>query len=120
SASSMTESPGPRRWKLARSSSSTPWGCRIPTAIPSEQKAGPFQPMSDTEPPPRDGEPEQSGSLSRLRTLLRLLRRPREPRDTVAAVVAAAELEGAAPISTPERVLLGHILKGHDPTAAEL
>jgi len=76
--------------------------------------------MSDTEPPPRDGEPEQSGSLSRLRTLLRLLRRPREPRDTVDALVAAAALEGAAPISSQERVLIGNILKGHDRTAADV
>jgi CBS domain containing-hemolysin-like protein len=76
--------------------------------------------MSDTEPPPRDGEPEQAGSRSRLRTLLRLLRRPREPRDAVDAVVAAAELEGAAPITTQERVLIGNILKGHDRTAADV
>jgi magnesium and cobalt transporter len=76
--------------------------------------------MSDTEPPPRDGEPEQQGSLSRLRALLRLLRRPREPRDTVEVLVAAAELEGAAPISAHERVLIGNILKGHDSTAADV
>jgi CBS domain containing-hemolysin-like protein len=76
--------------------------------------------MNDTEPPPRDGEPDQQRSLSRLRTLLRLLRRPREPRGTVDALVAAAELEGAAPISPQERVLIGNILKGHDRTADDV
>lgn len=76
--------------------------------------------MSDTEPPPRDGEPEPQGSLSRLRTLLRLLRRPREPRATVDALVAVAELEGAPPITPQERVLIGNILKGHDRTAADV
>jgi hemolysin (HlyC) family protein len=76
--------------------------------------------MSDTEPPSRDGEPEPQGSLSRLRTLLRLLRRPREPRATVDALVAVAELEGAPPITSQERVLIGNILKGHDRTAADV
>lgn len=76
--------------------------------------------MSDTQPPQPDGESEHQGSLSRLRTLLRSLRRPREPRDTVDALVAAAELEGAAPISPQERVLIGNILKGHDRTADDV
>jgi CBS domain containing-hemolysin-like protein len=76
--------------------------------------------MSDTDPPPRDGEPEHHGSLSRLRTLLRLLRRPREPRDAMDALAAVAELEGAAPITPQERVLIGNILKGHDRTAADV
>src|ERR1051325_10245731 len=120
SASIMTANPRPPLWKPVRSRSWAPWGCRIPTATLFEQRAGPFQPMSDTEPPPRDGEPEQPGSLSRLRTLLRLIRRPREPRDTVDALVAAAELEGAPSISSQERVLIGNILKGHDRTAADV
>jgi magnesium and cobalt transporter len=76
--------------------------------------------MSDTEPPRPDGESESHGSRSRLRNLLRLLRRQRGPRDTVDALVAAAELEGAAPITPQERVLIGNILKGHDRTADDV
>jgi magnesium and cobalt transporter len=85
--------------------------------------------MSDTEPPGSDGQrddnqPENGGgSLSRLRTLLRLLRRPRGPRgsaETMDALVAAAALDGAAPITPQERYLIGNILKVHDQNAADV
>ena len=89
-------------------------------AILSEQKPGLLQPMSDTEPPRPDGESENHGSRPRLRSLLRLLRRQRGPRDTVDALFAAAEFEGAAPITPQERVLIGNILKGHDRTADDV
>jgi len=36
------------------------------------------------------------------------------------ALAAVAELEGAAPITPQERVLIGNILKGHDRTAADV
>src|SRR5258708_4411920 len=85
--------------------------------------------MSDTEPPPSGGQHEHTqpknggGSLSRLRTLLRLLRRRRGPRgahQTMDVVVAAAELEGAIPITPQERFLIGNILKVHDRNAADV
>src|SRR5690242_12782624 len=85
--------------------------------------------MSDPEPPASDGQPEQSqsrnggGSLSRLRTLLRLLRRPRGPRaqqETMDALIAAAELDAETPITPQERVLIGNILQVHELNAADV
>src|SRR5437867_5719201 len=82
--------------------------------------------MSDTEPSASDGQLEHSqpknggGSLSRLRTLLRLLRRPRGPRETMDALIAAAALEGAAPITPQEQFLIGNILKVHGRNAADV
>src|SRR5438552_2952996 len=83
--------------------------------------------MSDTEPPPSDGQPERTqpnnGGLSRLRTLLRLLRRPRGPRssrETMDALIAAAALEGVSAITPQERFLIGNILKVHGRNAADV
>jgi CBS domain containing-hemolysin-like protein len=77
--------------------------------------------MTDSEPPSSDGHIEpQPGSLTRLRHLLRLIRRPRGLPETVDAMVAAAETEGGIPIAPQERVLLGNILKIHDRTAADI
>ena len=85
--------------------------------------------MSDTEPPPSDGQFQRhqpqngGGSLSRLRTLLRLLRRPRGPRgsrETMDALIAAAALEGVSPITPQERFLIGNILQVHDRNAADV
>ena len=85
--------------------------------------------MSDSEPPPRGGQPEQNqpknggGSLSRLRTLLRLLRRPRGPRaqqETMDALIAAAELDADTPITSQERFLIGNILQVHELNAADV
>src|SRR6202790_5607146 len=85
--------------------------------------------MSDTEPPGSDRHADDNqpknggGSLSRLRTLLRLLRRRRGRRGsakTMDALVAAAALEGAAPITPQERFLIGNILKVHDQNAADV
>jgi magnesium and cobalt transporter len=82
--------------------------------------------MSDPEPPPSDGQPENTepknggGLLSRLRTLLRLLRRPRGSRETMDALIAAAELEGVTPLTPQERFLIGNILKVHDRNAADV
>ena len=82
--------------------------------------------MSDTEPAPSDGEPEhpkppeQRGSLSRLRTLFRLLRRPRGQNETIDALVATAADELGTPITPQERVLIGNVLKGHGRNAADV
>src|ERR1700687_6023253 len=82
--------------------------------------------MSDTGPPASDGQLEENqpenkgGSLSRLRTLLRLLRRPRGPRAAVDALIAVAALENAAPITPQERFLIGNILKVHDRNAGDV
>jgi CBS domain containing-hemolysin-like protein len=85
--------------------------------------------MSDPEPPVRRGQPEQNqpknggGSLSRLRTLLRLLRRPRGPRaqqETMDALIAAAELDADTPITPQERFLIGNILKVHERSAGDV
>ena len=85
--------------------------------------------MSDSEPPPRGGQPEHNqpknggGSLARLRTLLRLLRRPRGPRaqqETMDALIAAAELDADTPITPQERFLIGNILQVHEQKAADV
>src|SRR5213082_732129 len=82
--------------------------------------------MSDPEPPASDGQPEhpqhpeQRGSLSRLRTLFRLLRRPRGQRETIDALVATAADELGTPITPQERVLIGNVLKGHGRNAADV
>jgi CBS domain containing-hemolysin-like protein len=79
--------------------------------------------MSDTEPSASDGQsepPEQPGSLSRLRTLLRLLRRPRGQRETIDALVATAATELGTPITPQERVLIGNVLRGHGRNASDV
>jgi magnesium and cobalt transporter len=81
--------------------------------------------MTDTEPPASDGQPEhnrpeQRGSLSRLRAMLRLLRRPRGERETIDALIATAAAELGSPITPQERVLIGNILKVHDRNAADV
>src|SRR2546421_2589171 len=79
--------------------------------------------MSDTEPSAGDGQPEppeQPGSLSRLRTLLRLLRRPRGQRETIDALVSTAATELGTPITPQERVLIGNVLRGHGRNASDV
>src|SRR5438874_13830282 len=85
--------------------------------------------MSDTAPSASDGQSEPDpprnggGSLSRLRTLLRLLRRPRgrrDTRETMDALIAVAELESPTPITPQERFLIGNILKVHEHNAADV
>ena len=80
--------------------------------------------MTDTEPAASDGQPEHNrpehrGSLSRLRAMLRLLRRPRGERETIDALIAASADLGS-PITSQERVLIGNILKVHDRNAADV
>src|SRR5437660_9829930 len=82
--------------------------------------------MSDPEPPASDGQPEhpqhpeQRGSLSRLRTLFRLLRRPRGQSETIDALVATAATELGTPITPQERVLIGNVLRGHGRNASDV
>ena len=84
--------------------------------------------MNDSEPPGSDGQPyaqtkNGGGSLARLRTLLRLLRRPRGPRaaeETRDALIAAAELDSDTPITPQERFLIGNILSVHERSAADV
>src|SRR5438552_4099658 len=82
--------------------------------------------MSDPEPPASDGQPEhpqhpeQRGSLSRLRTLFRLLRRPRGQSETIDALVATAADELGTRMTPQERVLIGNVLKGHGRNASDV
>jgi len=75
--------------------------------------------MSDTEPPSSAGHPEPHGSPSLLRNFLRMLRPQRGPRESLDAVIAAAEAEGGEPITAEERTLIGNIFKVHDRSAAD-
>jgi len=77
--------------------------------------------MSETEPPSSDGQPEPHGSFSRLRGLFRLIRRSRDPREAIDAMIAApSEDDEESPITPQERVLIGNILKVHDRNAADV
>src|SRR5580658_2825438 len=77
--------------------------------------------MSETEPPSSDGQPEHHGSFSRLRGLFRLIRRSRDPREAIDAMIAApSEDDEESPITPQERVLIGNVLKVHDRNAADV
>jgi CBS domain containing-hemolysin-like protein len=82
--------------------------------------------MSETAPPASDGQPEQPEhpeqrrSRPRLRTLFRLLRRPRGQGETLDALVANAATELGTQITPQERVLIGNVLKGHGRNAADI
>jgi magnesium and cobalt transporter len=77
--------------------------------------------MSETEPPSSDGQPEPHGSISRLRGLFRLIRRSRDPREAIDAMIAApSEDDEESPITPQERVLIGNVLKVHDRNASDV
>jgi magnesium and cobalt transporter len=77
--------------------------------------------MSETEPPSSDGQPEPHGSFSRLRGLFRLIRRSRDPREAIDAMIAApSEDDEESPITPQERVLIGNVLKVHDRNASDV
>jgi CBS domain containing-hemolysin-like protein len=77
--------------------------------------------MSETEPPSSDGHPEHPGSSGRLRNLLRLIWRTRDPREAIDAMIAApSEDDEESPITPQERVLIGNVLKVHDRSAADV
>lgn len=75
--------------------------------------------MSETEPPSSDGHSEHHGS--RLRNLLRLIWRTRDPREAIDAMIAApSDEDDESPITPQERVLIGNVLKVHDRSAADV
>jgi magnesium and cobalt transporter len=85
--------------------------------------------MNDSEPPSSDGQRHYNpptnggGTLARLLRLLRLLRRrrgPRGPEEAADALIAAAELDGATPITPQERFLIGNILTVHQRNAGDV
>jgi len=77
--------------------------------------------MSETEPPSSDGHPEHIGSIGRLRHLLRLIWRTRDPREAIDAMIAApSDEDEESPITPQERVLIGNVLKVHDRNAADV
>jgi hemolysin (HlyC) family protein len=79
--------------------------------------------MTDREPPEGSGQTEQGRGFARLRTLLRLIRRPRNGeslRDTIDEMIEEPRADDPDPLGAHERVLIGNILKGHDQTAADV
>jgi len=77
--------------------------------------------MSETEPPSSDGHSEHPGSGGRLRNLLRLIWRTRDPREAIDAMIAApSEDDEESPITPQERVLIGNVLKVHDRNASDV
>jgi CBS domain containing-hemolysin-like protein len=77
--------------------------------------------MSETEPPSSDGQSEHPSSIGRLRQLLRLIWRTRDPREAIDAMIAApSEDNEESPITQQERVLIGNVLKVHDRNAADV
>ena len=77
--------------------------------------------MSETEPPSSDGQHEHHGSIGRLRGLMRLLWRTRDPREALDAMIAApSAADDESPITAQERVLIGNVLKVHDRSAADV
>src|SRR5438067_13857128 len=77
--------------------------------------------MSGPQSPEVVGQPEQDRSFTRLRNLLRLIRRPRNGeslRETIDEMIEEPPADGPHPLSAQERVLIGNILKVHDRTAA--
>jgi magnesium and cobalt transporter len=78
--------------------------------------------MSGPQLPEVVGQPEQDRSFTRLRNLLRLIRRPRNGeslRETIDEMIEEPSTDGPHPLSAQERVLIGNILKVHDRTAAD-
>jgi magnesium and cobalt transporter len=78
--------------------------------------------MTDSE-PPKSGQPEHDRGFTRLRSLLRLIRRPRNGeslRETIDEMIEEPPADGPDPLGAQERVLIGNILKGHDRTAADV
>jgi magnesium and cobalt transporter len=78
--------------------------------------------MSGPQSPEVVGQPEQDRSFTRLRNLLRLIRRPRNGeslRETIDEMIEEPSTDGPNPLSAQERVLIGNILKVHGRTAAD-
>jgi magnesium and cobalt transporter len=76
--------------------------------------------MSDSEPPEISGETARERSFAPLRSLLRLIRRPRNGENLRETIDEMIEEEGPNPLSPHERVLIGNILHVHDRNAADV
>jgi magnesium and cobalt transporter len=79
--------------------------------------------MTDSEPPESSGRPERDRAFTRLRNLMRLIRRSRNGeslRDTIDEMIEEPPGDGTDALGAHERVLIGNILKGHDRTAADV
>jgi magnesium and cobalt transporter len=79
--------------------------------------------MSDPEPPRSNGQPGHDRTFARLRSLFRLIRRPRNGerlRETLDEMIEEPAAEDADSLSGHERLLIGNVLKIHDQTAADV
>jgi magnesium and cobalt transporter len=76
--------------------------------------------MSDSEPPEGGGEPARERPFAPLRSLLRLIRRPRNGDTLRETIDEMIEEEGPNPLDPHERVLIANILKVHDRNAADV
>jgi CBS domain containing-hemolysin-like protein len=79
--------------------------------------------MSDSEPPGSSGHHEHDRSFTRLRSFLRLIRRPRNGeslRETIDEMIEEPVADDPRPLSGHERLLIGNVLKIHDQTAADV
>src|SRR5579884_2245350 len=76
--------------------------------------------MSDSEPPGSSGEAARERSFAPLRSLLRLIRRPRNGDNLRETIDEMIEEEGPNPLTPHERVLIGNILRVHDRNAADV
>ncbi len=79
--------------------------------------------MPASEPSDSSGQPERERSFARLRSLMRLIRRPRNGeslREAIDEMMEEPPAEGVDSLGAHERVLIGNILRGHDQTAADV
>src|SRR5215469_2785859 len=79
--------------------------------------------MSDSEPPGSSGNHEPDRAFARLRSFLRLLRRPRNGeslRETIDEMIEETAADDPRPLSGHERLLIGNVLKIHDQAAADV
>jgi hemolysin (HlyC) family protein len=79
--------------------------------------------MTASEPPESSGQPDRERAFTRLRSLMRLIRRQRNGdslRETIDEMIEEQPAEGSDSLGAHERVLIGNILKGHDRTAADV
>ncbi len=79
--------------------------------------------MTASEPPESSGQPDRERAFGPLRSLMRLIRRPRNGeslRETIDEMIEEPPADGPDPLGANERVLIGNILKGHDYTAADV
>jgi magnesium and cobalt transporter len=76
--------------------------------------------MSDSEPPGSSDDAARERSFAPLRSLLRLIRRPRNGDNLRETIDEMIEEEGPNPLTPHERVLIGNILRVHGRNAADV